>query len=159
MGENTSQIEREIRQERSHLDHNLRELEDKTRALADWRVHHRNHPGLFLGLAFGAGMALGLATLPPAKRTGRPAWSDRDRSHDPLPYGAMAESPSGTRAIARRQVSETWQQIAEALLRVASLKAVDFVSELVPGFRDQFERPAPGAREYEREPHGVRARV
>lgn len=169
MGENPNQIEREIRQERSDLDRNLRELEDKTRALADWREHHRNHPGLFLGLAFGAGMALGLATVPQMKRVGRSStWAERDTSHDPLhQVGAMGSGSSGTRALARRQVSETWHDIADTLLRVASARAVEFVGELVPGFRDQFGRQAHGDRgyqsrdyqSYERESRGVGANV
>jgi hypothetical protein len=163
MGENPNQIEREIRQERSDLDRNLRELEDKTRALADWREHHRNHPGLFLGLAFGAGMALGLATVPQMKRVGRSTWAERDTSHDPLhPVSAMSSGNAGTRALARQQISETWHDIADALLRVASARAVEFVGELVPGFRDQFGRHGHDDREYpsyEREPRGVHANV
>jgi hypothetical protein len=163
MGENPNQIEREIRQERSDLDRNLRELQDKTRALADWREHHRNHPGLFLGLAFGAGMALGLATVPQMKRVGRSTLAERDTSHDPLhPVSAMSSGNAGTRALARRQVSETWHDIADALLRVASARAVEFVGELIPGFRDQFGRHGHDDREYpsyEREPRGVHANV
>ena len=71
----------------------------------------------------------------------------------------MAESPSGTRAIARRQINETWQHIAEALLGVASARAVQFVSELVPGFRDQFDRSGHDQRAYDREPRAARASV
>ena len=153
MGENTSQIEREIVEKRSDLGRNLVELEGKARDLADWRVHHRNHPGLFMGLAFGAGLVLGLAT-PPARRSDVDDRFDRDTSHDPLrSMSAMGSSGYGTRALAKRQIGETWEQIAEALLGVASAKVVGFVSELVPGFRDQFDRPTSGARPYPRDSH------
>ena len=152
MGENPSQIEREIRQERSELDRNLKALEHKTREITDWRTHHRNHPGVFLGLAFGAGMILGLAAVPRAHRPSANAWPERDTSHDPLrPMGALATSAAGTRAMARRQIAETWEHVADALLRVASLRLVEFVSEFVPGFRDQFDRQARGSQDYARE--------
>jgi hypothetical protein len=160
MGENPSQIEREIREERSDLDRNLRTLEDKTREMTDWRTHHRNHPGVFLGLAFGAGMVLGLTTVPRARRSTGSAWPERDTSHDPLrPMGAVSANASGTRAMARRQIAETWEHVADALLRVASLRLVDFVSELVPGFRDQFDRQARGSQEYGRESYRSPANV
>lgn len=149
MGENTSQIEREILEKRSDLGRNLVELEGKARDLADWRVHHRNHPGLTMGLAFGAGMVLGLLATPSAHRGDPLHRFDRDdTSHDPL---RPMTATGGTRAIAKRQIGETWEQIADALLRVVSAKAVEFVSELVPGFRDQFDRPSSGARPYPRE--------
>ena len=162
MGENPSQIEREIRQERSDLDRNLRALEHKTREITDWRSHHRNHPGVFLGLAFGAGMVLGLATVPRPHRLAHSgnAWPERDTSHDPLrPMGALATSAAGTRAMARRQVAETWEHVADALLRVASLRLVEFVSELVPGFRDQFDRHTRGSQDYARESYRSPANV
>lgn len=160
MGENPSQIEREIRQERSDLDRNLRRLEHKTREITDWRTHHRNHPGVFLGLAFGAGMVLGLVTVPRAHRHSANAWAERDTSHDPLrPMGALSTSSAGTRAMARRQVAETWEHVADALLRVASLRLVEFVSELVPGFRDQFDRHTRGSQDYARESYRSPANV
>lgn len=160
MGENPSQIEREIREERSDLDRNLRALEHKTREITDWRSHHRNHPGLFVGLAFGAGMVLGLATVPHARRRAASAWPERDTSHDPLrPMGAMSTSPTGTKAMARRQVAETWEHVADALLRLASVRLVDFVSELVPGFREQFDRQTRGSHDYTREPYRAPANM
>jgi hypothetical protein len=160
MGENPSQIEREIREERSDLDRNLRTLEDKTREMTDWRTHHRNHPGLFLGLAFAAGMVIGLTTVPRASRNIASSWPERDTSHDPVrPMGALSTSASGTRAMARRQVAETWEHVADALLRVGSARLVDFVSGLVPGFREQFDRQARGSSDYAREPYRTPANV
>jgi hypothetical protein len=160
MGENPSQIEREIREERSDLDRNLRTLEHKTREMTDWRTHHRNHPGVFLGLAFGAGMVIGLTTVPRLNRRIASSWPDRDTSHDPLrPMGALSTSASGTRAMARRQIAETWEHVADALLRVGSARLVDFVSDLVPGFREQFDRQARGSYDHAREPYRTPANV
>ena len=65
-----------------------------------------------------------------------------DTSHDPYrdrPRHAVRQG-NGTTARALRQVGETWEQIADALLRTASSKAIELVGEYVPGFRDNLRR-------------------
>lgn len=143
MGEITNQIEQEIRTKRDHLGRNLDELEDKARELADWRTHYRNHSPAFLGAAFGLGIVLGLATI--SRRQPTPDYGDFDTdvSHDPYPMRPAARRPergTGTAAKALRQVGETWEQIADALVRTAAVKAIDLVAEFVPGFRDNVRR-------------------
>ena len=77
MGEDTNQIEREIRERRAGLGRNLDELQDKARDLADWRTHYRGHTSTFLGVALGAGFLLGLAAISSSRR------SDADDAMDP----------------------------------------------------------------------------
>ena len=142
MGEITNKIEQEIRQKRDHLGRNLDELEDKARELADWRTHYRNHSPAVLGAAFGLGVVLGLATISRRQHTPDYADFDTDMSHDPYPTrpGRRSAPGTGTAAKALRQVGETWEQIADALVRTASMKAIEFVGEFVPGFRDNVRR-------------------
>ena len=142
MGENTNQIEQEIRERRADLGRNLDELEDKARQLADWRTHYRNHPGWFVGAAFGLGVVLGLSAIPSTNsstgRTRRPV--EPDLSHDPYRAREAWSNGEGTTARAVRHVSDTWGQIADALLRTASAKAVQLVGEFVPGFNDNLDQ-------------------
>ncbi|HEX5070986.1 MAG TPA: hypothetical protein VFV78_12290 [Vicinamibacterales bacterium] len=158
MGENTNQIEQEIRERRSDLGRNLTELEDKARELADWRTYYRDHPRVFLGAAIGAGIVLALSTVP-RKKAASPAFDfddaeampGRDTSHDVyrLNGSERHEAPRRQRSETvqkiRREVGDTWEQIATGLLHLASAKAVELVSNHVPGFRDYVEerhRPA-----------------
>ena len=146
MGEITNEIEREIRDSREDLGRNLNELEDKARELTDWRSHYRNHSGAFLGAAFAAGALAAIATVPASSARPRiHALADEDLSHDPYP--TRQHSRPGTRnatfARVAREVNETWSQIADALLRTASVRALQFVSELVPGVRDQLDGSRP----------------
>jgi hypothetical protein len=157
VGENTNQIEQEIRQRREHLGRNLDELEDRARELADWRTHYRSHHGAFLGAAFGLGAVIGLMAIPRAagpRRMKRVTlhqdhtndFETHDSSHDPYrPRHAWREG-QGTTARAVRQLGDTWAQIADALLRTASDKAVELVGNVVPGFRDHLEGPGPDHR-------------
>jgi hypothetical protein len=147
VGQNTSEIEQEIREHRADLGRNLNELEDKARELADWQTHYRKHTGVFLSVAFGAGVALGLSTLP--KADNRETSFAPDTSHDP--YRSKPASwtgrPAGSGTVARamRQVGDTWDEITDALLRTASDSAIRFVSELVPGLQGHLgkrSRPA-----------------
>ena len=143
MGENTNQIEQEIRQKRNDLGRNLDELGDKAREIADWRTHYRNHSSAFLGAAFGVGVVLGLATVSRRHRTPDYGDFETDLSHDPYPSRnavRRVERGTGTAARALRQVGDTWEQIADALVRTAAVKAIDFVGEFVPGFRENVRR-------------------
>jgi hypothetical protein len=149
VGEITNEIEREIRDTREDLGRNLNELEDKARELADWRSHYRNHHGAFLGAAFAAGALAAMVTVPAS--SGRPrihALADDDLSHDPYPTRQHSHSGNRNATFARvaREVNETWSQIADALLRTASARALQFVSELVPGVRDQLDPGRPHER-------------
>jgi len=139
VGENTNQIEDEIRARREDLGRNLDELEDKARELADWRTHYRKHPGWFIGAAFGAGVIAGLSALSSSRR--HPVRPEPDLSHDPYRPRQAWSSGDGTTARAVRHLGETWGHIADALLRTASDKAIELVGEFVPGFNDHLESP------------------
>ncbi len=152
MGENTNQIEQEIRARRADLGRNLDELEGRARELADWRTHYRNHPGAFLGAAFGLGAVIGFMAIPHARgprKMRRVAlhqdpghdFDAHDTSHDPYRPRHNWREGQCTTARAVRQLSDTWSQIADALLRTASDKAVELVGNVVPGFRDHLEGP------------------
>ena len=146
MGENTNQIEQEIRARREDLGRNLNELEDKAREMADWHTHYRNHSAAFLSVAFGAGVVLGLATMP--RRQRRPALgpvqfteAELDRDVQRPKHTAWPGRPvgNGTTARALRTLSDTWGQITDALLATASAKAVQVVSDLIPDVRNHLD--------------------
>lgn len=153
MGENTNQIEQEIRERRSDLGRNLSELEDKARQLADWRTYYRDHPHVFLGAAIGAGIVLALTAVPRKKSTAfdvdnddAEAMPERDTSHDVYRMTGSATSEGSRRESSqtvqrvRRELGDTWDQIATGLLHLASVKAVEWVSSRVPGFGDYVEQ-------------------
>ena len=155
--------------ERTALDRNLHELEDRARQAADWRTHHRNHPGVTVSLAFGAGVLLGLMSIPSA--SGRRSHATHDDSgaagHEwaslqdayPQPLRPSDDGPSRAAQAARKaraglaavghtrtanrvkeELTDTWSRIADTLLVLASEKAVEFVADMVPGFADRFGR-------------------
>ena len=147
MGEDTRQIEREIREERNDLDRNLRELGRQTRELADWRTHYRNHSGAFLAAAVGGGLLLGMLTAPRRAHT-RPNrapvephhadWQPAERRHGPSrslqALKAISDNPR-----ARQQVNDIWQQILDTLIAVGSAKMTDLLGSYVPGFRKEYD--------------------
>jgi hypothetical protein len=146
MGESTSQIERDIAAERNELGRNLQLLENKARSLADWRTYFRNHPFAMMGVVLGGGVLLGVLTRKVALRE---AESEYDDAHliepDDSHYGVPSPFASSA-ARARRQFGDTWDHIADALLAVASTKAIEFVGQKVPGFREQFASRHPELR-------------
>jgi hypothetical protein len=148
VGEDTNQIEREIRERRSDLGRNLSELEEKARQLADWRTYYRDHPKVFLGAAIGAGVMLALTAVPKARPKApqfesgdAEALPERDTSHDVYHVNGSTSPRNDAIDRIQREVGETWDQIANGLLHLASAKAIELVSNLVPGFSDHVERP------------------
>ena len=69
---------------------------------------------------------------------GEEMFAERDSSHDV--YQVNGSARRGIRADAadriKREASETWDHIASGLLHLASAKAIQFVSERVPGFTE-----------------------
>jgi len=148
MGESTSQIEWDIASERNALGRNLHELETKAKSLTDWRTYYRNHPLAMIGIAIGGGLILGAVTVASSRSTREYGASrEADTSYPDTTYPATTPRfSSATTARVRRQFGDTWDHIADALLGVASAKAIEYVSEMIPGFRDEYATRYPEQR-------------
>jgi hypothetical protein len=127
MGQRAEQIEKEIEQERSELDRNLKELEHRVRDATDWKLQFQKHPGPLLGAAFAVG--IGLAML--SSRNGR--------SQQP-PVSAPAAPHF------RAESSETWQILKTALIGLAAQRLSTLVDEYVPGFQRHYREAATNVR-------------
>ena len=55
MGEEASQLENHIEEQRSLLERNIREIESKAAQATDWRTAYRSRPLAAIGLAFTGG--------------------------------------------------------------------------------------------------------
>jgi hypothetical protein len=147
VGEDTRQIAQEIRAERNNLGRNLDELEQHAKALADWRTHYRRHAGPTLAVAFSGGVILGLLASGSRSNVGRrrlvpadyaspaPAMPSSPQAVKPRKLAALKTLADNPRA--RRQVGDAWDHMLEALIGVASTKAIDLIANVVPGFRDE----------------------
>jgi len=147
MGESTSQIEWDIASERNALGRNLHELETKAKSLTDWRTYYRNHPLAMIGIAIGGGIILGAVTAGRSARSPEDSGSYRESYREPeTTHPATPRLSSATTARVRRQLGDTWDHIADALLGVAAAKAIEFVSDMIPGFRDEYSTRYPEHR-------------
>lgn len=129
MGETISQIERDLAAERLDLSRNLHELETKARQITDWRHHYRTHPWQLLGAALASGVVLGIVA------GGRGSSSRHSYVAEIADSGAPRPR---NRAMGR--IEKDWHHISDALMGVASAKVMEFVGNLVPGFRDELHR-------------------
>ena len=123
----THRIEQQIDHDREVLRSNLEQLEDRVRAVVDWRRHFRSNPTLWIGCAFGGALLLALATGP--VDGGRPLALRRD-----------GEPPAGYSDHRRREISRAWRTIESALIGVAAAKLKDTLAHVLPGFREQLAR-------------------
>lgn len=123
MGKSTDEIELEIKAQREELFMNLGELEVKTKALTDWRTYFAKSPATMLGVAFGCGFAIA-------------AISGNGRHRRMVMHREIQQTVSSPRYA---QIHETWDILQGALIGVAAMRLKDFVSELIPGFKEQID--------------------
>lgn len=157
MGEKPDQIERHIQHTRSELEENISELEDKVKSAFDWRTQFAERPALMLGAAFVSGAVLS-ALLPSASSiTSKVSSRRRKSSIDPwtrytnreAPYSApQVESPSTgssySGGYSAGKSSETWENLKNAAIGMATTRISQFIEELVPGFSEHYNKAASG---------------
>lgn len=132
----TAELRREINEERSALAENISALELKAHELTDWRAQVRHHPLASLGMALAGGVALALLVPP---RRGRRA----DRA-------PVAGEGNGNGNGAGQYIPEPSllshpivARVVGALAAVAAAKAVEMLSDTVPGFTEHLDKEAP----------------
>jgi hypothetical protein len=159
MGEKPDQIERHIQHQRSELEDNISELEEKVKSAFDWRTQFEERPAIMLGAAF-VGGALLSALLPSASSIRSKVSSLRHiSSSDPwTPYtnretAPLSEShpgssyPSGSSysgSDSASKTNETWDNLKNAALGMATARISEFIEELVPGFSEHYNKAASG---------------
>ena len=131
MDEAAHKIEAHIDRTRERLGSNLRELEDKVEAATDWREQFRARPHLFLGGAI-AGGALLAAVLRP--KSSPHVLDSSSESH--------LASFSRNGVDAQQKVLELWGNVKGALMGVAAMRVTEYISELIPGFDEHYQRAA-----------------
>jgi hypothetical protein len=128
MDQTLDQIEDEIGRTRQRLGSNLQELEARVDAATDWREYYRAAPFAYLGAAAVGGVVA--AWMAGRKRTAR-------RVPKPEPgFGSSSLRDSKLGG----QVLDTWDGVQHALVGVAAAKITDYLSDLVPGFREHYQR-------------------
>jgi hypothetical protein len=131
MDEAVYKIEAQIDRTRERLGSNLRELEHRIDAATDWREQFRARPHLFLGGALAGGALLAAILRPAAPRH---AFDSSTENH--------SSSVSRIGVDSREQALELWNNIKGALIGVAAMRITAYISELVPGFDEQFQHAA-----------------
>lgn len=134
MGEKSNQIEREIVAERGQLGQNLNELQSKVEEITDWRAQFQKRPMLMMGVALGGGVLLATMTRGRKSQFGRQFAQDRGD-------GGQSYRGRGTELQKNRAV-ETFDTIKGAMIGVAANTFQDFLGQIIPGFREQFQKTA-----------------
>lgn len=130
MGEKSDQIEQHIYEKRSELSQNINELQSKVRHAVDWRAQFEERPFLMMGLAFCGGVLLSTAI----RRSRNWRYSRR-------------RSTNGRASEWSERAAEAWDSVKGAVLSVGAKKLTDYLTEILPGFREHYR---PSQREQRR---------
>jgi hypothetical protein len=129
MVETTAEIATHIETTRDHLGANLHALERKIKSATDWREYFQSSPMTVVGAAFAGGVLLAMAT---GTRPRRVRGSVRAISEHALP-----RRPMGPHA---QEVVTMIDNVKGALIGMAATRVKDLVADVLPGFRDEFDR-------------------
>jgi hypothetical protein len=129
VGQTTDEITTHIENTRDNLGSNLEELEERVKAVTDWRQKFQASPMSMLGVAFGGGLVLAL--LMGGRRPLRSVTPPRQESERRRFAGSDHRL---------RRAFETWDNVQDALIGVAATRLKGFVGDLVPGFREELQR-------------------
>jgi hypothetical protein len=119
------QIEAHIDRTRARLGSNVRELEQKVEAATDWQAQFRARPYVMLGAACVGGVLLAATLRSRGAHRNYALPATTGRGFDPL-----------------RQIGDLWDDVATALLGVASTKVQHYIADLVPDFDEHYARAA-----------------
>ncbi|MDP9337284.1 MAG: hypothetical protein M3P45_00285 [Acidobacteriota bacterium] len=156
MDQRPEQIEQYIRHQRSELEDNFSELEDKVRGAFDWRTQFEERPAVMLGAAFAGGVLLaaimpGTASITQRVTSRRRSFNDsyspysnREAPAEPVSTEAASKSYAAYTGAAQRRTSETWENVKSAAIGVGMSWLTEFVEQLVPGFTDHYKKAASG---------------
>jgi hypothetical protein len=128
MGQATSQVEAHIEDNRAELGSNPLDLEQKVKAVTEWKQHFKRNPTAMLGVAFGGGILLA-TMMGGRKRRGARALLGQ-AGGEPAPHRGTVRQKNRT--------LETWDNVKGALIGVAARRFKDLVSEVVAGFHEQY---------------------
>jgi hypothetical protein len=132
MGETTKQIETHIEHQREDLGSNLQELEQKVKAVTDWRQQFQNNSMTMIGAAFGGGVLL--AAMISGRR--RPRYAVAPSSEP----AALASAPHVGTDRQKQKALDAWDNIKGALIGIAATQFKDFLGEMIPGFHAQLSQ-------------------
>jgi hypothetical protein len=159
MGEKPDQIERHIQHQRSELEDNISELEEKVKSAFDWRTQFEERPAIMLGAAFIGGALLSALLPSTSSITSKLSSKRHTASSDPwTPYtnretAPLAESHPGSSYPAGSshsggysvlKTNETWENLKNAAIGMATARISEFIEELVPGFSEHYNKAASG---------------
>lgn len=130
MGETAYQIESHIEHTRQDLGSNLDELEQKVKSAVDWRQHFQTMPMTMIGVALGGGILLAAMTGGQKRRRRERVYSNNVPAVESR--SAVSELKQGS--------MQAFDHLKDALVGVAAVRLKDFVEDIIPGFRDQYQR-------------------
>jgi hypothetical protein len=161
MGEKPDQIVRHIQHQRSELEDNISELEEKVKSAFDWRTQFQERPGIMLGAAFIGGAVISALLPSTSNMSSKVSSLRRTSANDPwTPYtnretssytnretAPLAESHPGSSyssSYSASKSSETWENLKNAAIGMATARISEFIEELVPGFSEHYNKAASG---------------
>ena len=144
MGETSSQIEQDIRAERTELNHNIGELQSKLKTTFSWQEQVKQRPLVMFGIAVSAGALLAFVG---SKTDGH----QQPVGFSPAVSAEHADTGTATRQ-KKQQAMQAWDRAKAAFIGLAMSRTEQLLNDSVPGFRERYESTAQANTGFESAP-------
>jgi hypothetical protein len=131
MGQTSSQIEQEIRAERSQLSENIGELQSKVKNALSWQEQVEQRPLVMFGVAVSAGALLAMLSM------------KADTSQQRVASGAIGLPSAGSGTLTataekKQEALKAWDKAKAAFIGLAMSRTEELLNDSVPGFRERY---------------------
>jgi Protein of unknown function (DUF3618) len=142
MAEEPNQIKRHIDATRDELGENVQELGRRVKKATDWHTHFDKSPMTMLALAFAGGVVA--STLVGRQGTSR-------NGHHPLSQAGDGQPHRGVE-YRKSEAADMFDTVKGAVIGWAANQFKMLLNELLPGFRQAYERTESEKRSHTRTP-------
>jgi hypothetical protein len=131
MGQTSSQIEQQIRAERSQLSENIGELQSKVKNALSWQEQVEQRPLVMFGVAVSAGALLAMLSM------------KADTSQQRAASGAIGLPSDGSGTLTataekKQEALKAWDKAKAAFIGLAMSRTEELLNDSVPGFRERY---------------------
>jgi hypothetical protein len=130
MAEEPNEIRRHIDATRQQLGRNMGELEGRVKKVTDWRAYFDKSPMTMLAVAFAGGIVLsGVMGRTGSSRNG----------HNPLSQNGDNQSAPGVQ-YRKSEAADMFDTVKGAMIGWTANQFKTMLGELLPGFRQEYQR-------------------
>ena len=135
----TTQVQEKVEDVQHQVQDKVEEVQEKFKDATDWRAQFEKRPMVGLAVAFGGGVLLA-SMMGGGSSERRSSGSSYYGGYQPQSQGFSSHQGNGGTEVGKQHMSSTFDNVKGALIGVASAQIKNVLSDVVPGFDDEYRQ-------------------